>query len=311
MNAGDKILQVGLEVAYGTDPVLAATKAFRAYDFNFVPLAGQTKDRTRAGTGSGAYPVAHLGTYQTITFKVDLSGSGAAGTPPLFGDALQMCNWSESIVEDTSVSYEVQEFSDAVAKSGAIYFNWGGIKHKLTGARGNTTSIWTPGDIPALQFDMAGLFNLAADAAFPDVEATIASWVEGVEFNDDNSTFSLFGVTPALQSATFNQGNQVKYTPRPNADAVRIPGLRQGGGSLAFECTTAAVKNWKDIAKANTLGACQLVHGKTAGNIVQLDYGKVQLLQPSYQDTDGDLYINSQIKLCRNPGGVEQKITVK
>lgn len=311
MNSYEQVLQFGLEVAYGTDPVLVATKAFRAYNITPSFLAGSTKDRTRAGTGSGAYPVAHLGTYQTVTFDVDLSGAGAAGTEPLWGPAAECCNLAKTVTEATSVAYEAQNFVDATAKSGTLYFNWGGTKYKLTGARGELSLVGQVADIPLGRFAMTGLFNAAATTAFPDVEATIASWIDGVELSSDNSTFSLFGASPALQSFQFNLGNQVKYTPRPNANAVRIPGRHQSGGNLVFENLPIATKDWLGIAKANTLGALSLVHGKTAGNIVEIDFGKVQLVQPTITDQDGDQYVSSQVRICRNPGGVEFKITVK
>jgi hypothetical protein len=307
----EQVLQFGLEETYGLDPELEATKAFRAYNVQLTPFAGSTADRARAGVGSGAYPVAHLGTYQTLMFDVDLAGAGAAGTEPLWGAAAECCNLAKVVTANTSVTYSTQNFVDATAKSGTAYFLWNGIKHKITGARGEPSLIYQPGSIPVLRFAMTGLFNPAADAEFPDVEATVASWVEGVEFNPDNSTFSLFGATPELQSAQFNLGNQVKYTPRVNAKQVRIPGMRQGGGNLSFKMQSVAAKDWLGIAKANTLGAAQIVHGKTAGNIVQFDAGKLQIVQPTLSDTDDETYLSSQIRITRNPGGVEFKITVK
>jgi hypothetical protein len=305
------VILFGLEETYGTDPVPTATAALRVYNMKLTPFAGSLGNRDRDGTGSGAFAETHAGTYQTLTFDFDVSGGGAAGTDPLWGPIAQVCNLSKTVVVSTSVAYATQDFVDDTAKSATVYYYWGGVLHKLTGARGELGVNFTAGGIPYFSASLIGIRNQVTDAAFPDAEATAASWIEGAEMNPDNTTFSLFAVTPELQSASFNLGNQVKFTPRANAQQVRIPGRREGAGKLNFAMPAVATKNWLGIAAANTLGPMQLVHGKTAGNIVQFDGGKLQLLQPSIATQDGELFVDTSVKVCRNPGGTEFKITVK
>ena len=64
-------------------------------------------------------------------------------------------------------------------------------------------------------------------------------------------------------------------------------------------------------SKANTLGALQIVHGTVAGNIVQVDAPKVQLLEPSYGESQQLVTIAAGLRLTPDTGDDDIKITVK
>jgi hypothetical protein len=64
---------------------------------------------------------------------------------------------------------------------------------------------------------------------------------------------------------------------------------RQAVGSARFEASTVAVQNWWSRIVAATLGNLNLVHGVGAGNVVTLASANVQLLEPTYSDSDGNV----------------------
>jgi hypothetical protein len=62
---------------------------------------------------------------------------------------------------------------------------------------------------------------------------------------------------------------------------------RQPTGSITFEATTVAAKDWWTMMKNVVLGPFSVTHGTTAGNKVKIDAPQQQLTTPSYGDKDG------------------------
>lgn len=303
------VLQAGLETVYGTDPTLTATAAIMASNISLTPLDGSSKDRQRAHAEFGGDPTLHVNTHQTLSFDVELAGSGAAGTAPLWGPLMQACNMTETVTADTSAVYTPVGFNHLTSKSVTIYFNQDGIKYKLTGARGTFKLALSPNDIPKISFTFTGQYNAAADVALPSVETTLDSWIDGIEVNKANTQFTLFGVSAVLNTLSIDIGSTVVFRDRPNAALVAVTG-RSVTGSIEFEQTTVAAKPWIDLGRAGTLGAMQFVHGTVAGNIVQFDSDKVQLSEPKLSATDDIVNVSANL-LCTRNSGDELTVTVK
>ena len=62
---------------------------------------------------------------------------------------------------------------------------------------------------------------------------------------------------------------------------------------------------------ANTTGALQVVHGTTAGNIVQLDATLAQVLNPTYGESQGIRTLQMGLSIIPTNGDDDFKITVK
>ena len=73
----------------------------------------------------------------------------------------------------------------------------------------------------------------------------------------------------------------------------------------------AGHQNFHAICAAHTTGALQMIHGTSAGNIVQIDAPVVQLLSPSYADSNGILMLNMQLALIPDAGDDELTLTVR
>jgi hypothetical protein len=82
-------------------------------------------------------------------------------------------------------------------------------------------------------------------------------------------------------------------------------------GDVSIEETALATKNFHAICAAHTTGALQMIHGTSAGNIVQIDAPVVQLLSPSYADSNGILMLNMQLALIPDAGDDELTLTVR
>jgi hypothetical protein len=86
---------------------------------------------------------------------------------------------------------------------------------------------------------------------------------------------------------------------------------RRSTGSVVMEATQLSTKNWDAIAKGHTDGALALVHGTSAGNIVELAAPVVQIGRYSEGQTQGIANNTLPLMLKPNTGNDELKITVK
>ena len=78
---------------------------------------------------------------------------------------------------------------------------------------------------------------------------------------------------------------------------------RAPGGSVSFEQTTMAVKNWFAVAQANTPGVLLLTHGTVAGNIFKVTGSQSVIRSPKYGDLDGVAMLNADLELNPTTAG--------
>jgi hypothetical protein len=161
---------------------------------------------------------------------------------------------------------------------------------------------------------LSGLVVAAdADAAFPtqsDVRDALADFVDAIEVNKTNTTYSLHGHSAVLESLELVQGNNVVFRDRPNAAIIVVPSRRSTGTGV-IEAPALTTKNHGAIFLQGTTGAEQMVHGTVAGNIVQLDAAAVQLGAPADTDLNGVAGLSIPHLYTKVVGDDEFKITVK
>lgn len=305
-----QVIQSKLEVTYGVDPVPDGTNGILAANIDITPVSGQVANRQKAHATFGLDPDVHTNTFQQLTFDVGAAGAGAAGSPPLYGPLLRACNMTETISAGVKVEYGLGVFNYALSRSITHYFNIGGKRYKLTGARGTWSLMAGPNGLPFYRFTFTGLFNAASDAALASVEAALASWLDEIEVNSVNTSLTFFGITPTLQNFQLDLNNTVVARDRPNAAYVAITNAG-AKGQISFEMPTIAVLDVESTAKAGTLGPIVLQHGTTGGNIIKLTCTNVQLLQPKPSIVDGIVHVQANFAFTRNAGLDDLDITVK
>jgi len=303
-----RTILVKIEVTEGTDPVpTGAANAILISEPTIQPLAGGTVQRNTVKNTLGADAAIHVNTHVVVGFMCDIAGAGAVAVAPAYGPLLRMCGTAETITPTTGpVEYDPVSTD---GETGTIYFNVDGIRHALLGARGNVSLTFPPNDIPRFEFTFTGLFVAPTDTAAPAL--TLGAFKDPLPVSKVNTpTFTLHGYAGVLESLSLNLGNQVEHRDRVGSARV-LRTDRQGGGNVALELPTIAAKDFISIAKANTLGALQLIHGVGAGNIIQIDAPAVQLTEPSYDDSQGITTLSAGLILTPNAGDDELKITVK
>ena len=121
------------ESTYATDPTIADTDAVLTSNLNITPLDGPTVGRNLNRNVLGNDAQLRVGSFVTVSFDVELAGSGTAGTAPAYSALLLACGMAETVVASTSVTY------DPVSTSfGSVWLEYemGGQQHIIKGARG-------------------------------------------------------------------------------------------------------------------------------------------------------------------------------
>ena len=281
-----KFLLAKIEATYGTDPSpVAGTNAIQVTNLEVTPIES---DNVQAASYQGFIGNSTRGTLVankrvSVTFEVELGGSGTAGTAPAFGPLLQAAGMSEVVVSSTSVTYAGVSSSFS---SATLYCFYDGTRHKITGARGTVTFNMTAGQFPTASFQFIGIYNAPDDTAASTF--TVANQAAALEVNDTNVTTCTFhGVTSTrLESIDLALNNALTYKETASSQEVLITD-RAAGGTAVIEAPAVGTTDFFAKAVASATGASTIVIGATGGNIVTLNAPQTDITGCSYGDTNG------------------------
>lgn len=302
--ARKKLLLAKVESTYGTDPTPDGTSnAIQTSEMSITPLDGPVTSRNLDRATLGNDLQIQVGQFVTLTFMVEVAGGGDVDTAPSYGPLLEACGFSETINASTSVVYAPA----ATAESVTMYFHHDGQLHKLTGARGSVAMDLNPGGIPHYMFTFTGLYNAPSSTADPTPVYTGFQVPKAVN-NANTTTFSLHGSTQTMVEFQIDMANEVVYRNVVGNESVELVD-RAPSGSVTIEAPTISTKDWFGTALASTTGALSMVHGTAAGNIVTIAAPAVQLVSPTYGESDGISTIAAQLSFVPSSGNDELTIT--
>ena len=302
-----KIILAKVETTYGTDAApTGAANAILARNIELTPLAADTVERDNPRPELGAYQKIHVGEHVKISFEVEMAGSGAAGTAPAYGPLMRACGLAETVTATTDTQYDPVSQNE---ESASIYMHFDGQLHKLIGARGSWGFKINKKGIPYWAFELTGMW--ADPASVNDPTPDFTAFKQPLHISNANTpTASLHGHNLVLSSLEVSANNSVVHRDLVGLEEVAILD-RSVGGSIVFEAPNLSVWNAFTTAKANALGALQLVHGTTAGNIVQHDAPAVQIVNPTYSEEDAKVMISADLVFVPSAGDDEYKATIK
>lgn len=302
-----RIILAKIETTEGVDASPTGANAILIANPTITPLAGSTVKRGLVREVLGADAVKHVNSHVEVQFEVEVAGSGAAGTAPAYGVLLRACAMTETVSAGVDVVYEPT--SDPAPDSTSIYFNMDGTLHKMKGARGTFSAKFPPNEIPRITFTFRGLWVDPSETAAPSPD--FSAFQEPLPITKENTpTFTIHGHAGVLEELSIDFGNQIEHRNRVNSAGVKRVD-RQASGTVSFEAPPVSTINFFTIAKADTKGAVQLVHGTAAGNIVQLDMPKVQILEPKYGESQGIVLLQAGLSIGADAGDDEIKLTIK
>jgi hypothetical protein len=276
------------ESTYGTDATPAGTDAIKVANINITPLQSDVVSRqiVRPFLGNPEQLLANQRV--ELTFDVELTGSGAAGTYPAYGILIEACGFNVATVAATSVTYTPLS---ATFPSATLYYFNDGIRHKLTGARGSFSLAAEVGQIPTLSFTFMGIYNAPGDVTPPST--TYNDQADPVIFKAGNTTgFELFSYAGCLQSVSMDLSNEMVYRELINCTKQVLITNRAPNGTVVIEAPDIADHDYFADATGADTGNLIFQHGQTAGNIVTFSSPQTDLGSPTYSDQDGVQMLN-------------------
>lgn len=280
-----RLILAKIETTYGTDSLTATTgaEALLVRNLDVTPLNAETVSRDLVKSYYGNSEQLLSKTSSTISFEVELAGSGTAGTAPKYDPVLQACALAPSSGAGT-VTYDPVSAS---IKSCTIYINVDGVLHKFIGCRGTMSMNCSLGQIPTLKFDLTSIYNEPTDLAA--VTPTYDKQATPLIFKQGNTTAFTFFTTSTfcLSSFEFNLANETTYRELVNCNKEVVITDRKPAGSVMIEAPLTATKNFFNLATTDTTGGLTFLHGTTAGNRVTFTSSRVDITAPTYSDMDG------------------------
>lgn len=284
--ARNQIILAKIESTYGTDPVpTEGANAILTKNLQRVPYAGNRVSRDLNLPYMANDHSINTAPYITVTFDVELAGSGAAGTAPQLDSLLRACAMSATVVATTSVTYAPvsQDF-----ESVTLYYNYDGEMQKIIGARGTAVLNMSKGGLPMISFTFTGRYAKPTAVALYDPTYNAVAPLPFSSYN--TTTFSVHSQAVIGESLSLDLGVSVVHRNLAGYDGVNIVD-RAPTGTVVFDAPTLATKDYfaaiESHNKAPVEGAIQVVHGTVAGNIVTINCPQSQLTDLSEQESDG------------------------
>lgn len=271
-------------------------------------IKGDFVERPLLRGAKGNYGALFAGPHRTIEFEVELAGSGAAGTGVKYSPLLQGASMSETLQASTSAVYAPVSTGDPVL---TIFCYLDGVLFKLTDAKGTYSASLNSKGIPVMKFQYTGAYSAPTDTALP-TGASFTGFTQPLTVGKVNTpTFTVGGVSACTESFEFDMGNQVEWRELINCAGARNPD-RKPTAKAVIELNSVAERNWAESCRLGDKFAIALVHGVTAGNIVQFDAPAAQInAEPTISDSGGIAMLNLSMAITPVAGNDEFTWTFK
>lgn len=295
-----------IESTYGTDSSpTGADDAIQVRNLEISPAESEVLSRDLIRPYLGNSPQLIANTRVVVSFEVEYSGSGTAGTAPQYDPILKSCGLASTVVASTSVTYAPVSSS---FDSCTIYYSTDGIQHKVTGCRGSFSISLNANQIPVYNFTMTGQYVAPTDTADPTV--TYQNQADPEIFNDTNTTaFTLFSETGlCLSNAELDLRNEVVYRELVNCNKEVLIVDRAATANFVIEAPALSTVDFFALSVAGTPGDLSITHGATAGNIITLTSHStgLSLGNPTYSEDTGIVMLNIPTTMVPSSSGNDE-----
>lgn len=286
----------------GTDPGLLAADLFIASDITLTPNWTNTPNGGQTGVFSKEPGVTGLQS-ATLAFTMALKGSGTPATPPMFGELLKGCGFSETIDGPNSVTYAPATPDSTLALGVNVPgFSTDVLSFVLTGCQGNVVFTLKAGELYSAAFTFTGAGPVVTDGAM----LVPSSW-EATAPQAFIGTATLFdSVAVPFETLTIDMGQTVGIRPDPStssATGVLTAQItdRRVVGTIDFEAAKLTTFDAWTRASANDLtGGIGMTPTGAAGNLLDFALPKVRLHSPAIGDRNGVMITTMQYESLRS-----------
>lgn len=267
------VLLAKQEVTTGVDPVpTPEANAILVRGFTPQLINAEFVERNLIKGTKGNFGSLAVGVHRSFEFEVELAGSGAAGTAPKWAPLLMACGFNETLVASTTATYAPISTGDTTV---TMYGYLDGLLFKMTAAKGTVSFELNAKQIPVMKFKFIGEYSTPTDATFPS-GIVFTGFQKPLTVSKINTpTFTIHGLAAVCNALSFDVANNLVYRDLIGASGP-FSSDRKPTGSCTIEVPAVAAANFADLTRLGTEAALQVVHGTTAGNIIQVDMPKVQ-----------------------------------
>ena len=280
-----KILLAKIETVYATDSApTGGSNAILATNIVLTPMEGQDVSRELELPCPAPQAPTPAGLHTRLQFGVEMVPSGTAGTAPAWGPLLRACAVAETIVADTSVTYNpVTDGHESVT----IHFWIGGTRFVVKGTRGNCVMRFNAQGIPYLEFDLRGLFALPSEQSRPTTTLT-AFLKPDLVTSARTPTFEIDETAFVMRSFALDLGNRVEPRFLVGSESILITDKAEIA-TCQVEAVPLSTFDPFDLANDQQTVPVELVHGTVAGRIATLAIETAQLQRPTGLENAQDI----------------------
>ncbi|MBV2125729.1 MAG: hypothetical protein KUF75_11300 [Candidatus Thiodiazotropha sp. (ex Ctena orbiculata)] len=294
----EKVILGKIEPIYGADSLpTAAANAIQAANVELMPLEADLINRNLMRGALGNELQLHVGTHMKLSFDIEITSSGAAGTAPFYGPMLRGCSHSEVINVDNVPYAPIDGNEEALT----LYMHFSGQLHAGLGARGSMGIRLNPKGIPYYHFEFIALWVTPSSVADPVVDFSALSTPLAVT-NTNTPTFTLHGAAQKVAAFEFKQNNGNFYDMLIGEESVPVND-RKPSGSITIVAPDVSTKDWFTTANDSTVGTLQWIHGLTAGRITEFNAPRVQVLRPRYVERQGRVMLQMDLSFVAADDG--------
>lgn len=297
-----------IETTQFTDATpVAATNSILAKNLKITPLRVESEDRNLLKPYFGNSEMIPVMEEAQIEFDVEVAGAGAAGTVPKYDALLRACGFSATNTPGVSEVYAPVSSGFEYA---TIYAYRDGVLYKLLGAHGSVALDMAAKKIPHFKFRFIGKYTPVTDAAIASGSDFSGFQQPKASIPANTGTLTIGAYAAKVSAFSVDMATDISHAVWMNNETLQ-PIDRNPKGSLTVEAVTVATKDYWALVRAATLSAYTHAHGTVAGNIVQFDAPKVQLVDVTEAEFEGTLALQFGLTLNPNAGNDELTITVK
>ena len=242
-----------------------------------------------------------------ISFKVEVKGSGTAGTPPAFGKLNKACGLGETVVAVTSVTYApVSALASIPTLTLSCYVD--GVREQIRGARGNRKYVAKIGEPAMYEYEFIGIYDGVTDVALPTpsgVQTTVPTALLSAQFSI--ASFAAFA-----SQIQFDLSNTLE----PRSDMNKSEGYvstlitaRDPKGSFDPEMELVATHDFYGRWLAATTGILTWRHTGSAGNILIVSAPACQYTKIAPAARNGLATLGADFLLSRSAAAGDDEVS--
>ncbi len=288
--AVENLALVKLETTYGVDAVPTANDAIMVAEPVIPEMRGEIVRESLARPFMGSQREMIFGEHYAVSFKVEVNGSGTAGTAPRHGPLLQASRHALTTVPATSNTYSEISVIGAASTSVTAHVWYNGSRHAITGWRGSSVTFeLVNNDKGYFTFQGVGIYAGPVTTALPSYTYSTTAPLAVPVTLGNTLNINIAGYSAGyLQSFRAILTNDVIYNSRPGgAKEVLITGMQTTTFEAVYEAPLQSAHDSFAAALTNATGALSITHGTTNGNRVAFAAARAKTLIPSYSNDNG------------------------